>query len=221
MTSFADDNRMILNASRRKYNNSESNATVARESATESRPPVMRRNEPQKSAVAQIIDRRKKYVQKKKQEFAIENRRVIRESFEGGTNKVEYHYDEYTVKERNFPVSTVAIAFALTVIAVFLLMNFSQISKYNDMINKLDAEMAENAKTISELDMLVERQTDLSEIEEFAGERGLVKADRIDTQYINMSGSYKIVKMPSGDDGESVNTAMSGVATLLSEVFGG
>ncbi len=227
MASFADDNTMILNAARRKYNNStvvqNTSASVsapAPERKTAAKPAPCVRRKPEESAVAKFVDRWVAYARRKRQKFADENRKAIRESFAAGTNKVDYNYDEYTVRDHNFPIGTFAVAFALTVISVFLLMNYSQISKYNGMINELDSQMKESEKVISELDMLVDKQTDISEIEEYAKSNGMVKADRVETKYINMSSSYKIVKKPVGEEGENVETAMSGVLRLFDEALG-
>ena len=226
MASFADDNTMILNAARRKYNNStvvhNTSASVSAPAPerTAAKPAAYVRRKPEKSAAAKFVDRWVSYAKRKRQKFADENRKTIRESFAAGTNKVEYNYDEYTVRDHNFPIGTFAVAFALTVISVFLLMNYSQISKYNGMINELDSRMKESEKVISELDMLVDKQTDISEIEEYAKSNGMVRADRVETKYINMSSSYKIVKKPVGEEGENVETAMSGVLRLFDEALG-
>ena len=172
----------------------------------------------EKSEFSKFVDRHRRYVKRKQETFAGENRKVIREAFARGTNKANVDYDDYEVKEHNFPIAFVAIAFALTVVAVFLLLNFSQISKFNDEIHKLENEMTEDAKRISELDMLIDKNTDIAKVEEYAKSRGMIKQDRVETKYINMSSGYKIEKMPATqDDGYTISTAMSGVISLLGE----
>ena len=217
MTSFADDTRFILNARKAKYNMSVASAEVS-ETQTVQKAYVRKPAVQEKSEFSKFVDRRRRYVKRKQEAFAGENRKVIREAFERGTNKADISYDDYEVKEHNFPIAIVAIAFALTIVAVFLLLNFSQISKFNDEINKLEGEMAEDAKRISELDMLIDKNTNISEVEEYAKSRGMIKQDRVETKYINMSSGYKIEKMPATqDDGYTISTAMSGVLSLLGE----
>ena len=219
MTSFADDSRSILNARKAKYNYSasESSASMPTERAYATRQPAKKQ---EKSALSDFVDRRRRYVKRKQEAFAGENRKVIREAFERGTNKVDVSYEDYAVKEHNFPVSVVAIAFGLTIVAVFLLLNFSQISKFNDEINRLEREMAEDTKRISELDMLIDKSCDISAVEEYAKSCGMIKADRVETKYINMSSGYKIEKMPTTEaEGYTVSTAMSGVISLFDEAW--
>ena len=216
MTSFADDNRSILNARKAKYNSTDSvssakdceNANTAVGTQT-----VKRSSD---SAVSRLVDSHRKHVQRKR----AENSKAIEEAFRLGSNKERPVYEDYAVKEHNFPVGIIAIAFALTVVAVFLLLNFSQISKFNDQILRLESEMAEDTKRISELDMLIDKNTDITAIEEFAKERGMIKADRVETKYVNMSSGYKIEKMPATEDeGYTISTAMSGVISLFGEAW--
>lgn len=220
MTSFADDTRMILNARKAKYNdsmNASCGQRVAKEPAVSSeRACAVKKQE--KSELSKSVDRVKRVIKRRREVFAGENRKAIRLAFEKGTNKVHTSYDDYEVQEHNFPIAIVAIAFALTVVAVFLLLNFSQISRFNDEINRLEQEMMEDTKRISELDMLIDKNTNIAQVEEFAKSRGMIKQDRVETKYVNMSSGYKIEKMPATqDDGYTISTAMSGVLSLLGE----
>ena len=80
--------------------------------------------------------------------------------------------------------------------------------------------MAEDTKRISELDMLIDKNTDITAIEEYAKDRGMIKADRVETKYVNMSSGYKIEKMPATEEeGYTISTAMSGVISLLDEAW--
>lgn len=216
MTSFADDNRSILNARKAQYNNSipVSSESVCREKQTDSaRRPS---GGDHISAFYRLVDFRKKYMMRKSRE----NRKAIDEAFKLGANKVNTKYEDYAVKEHNSPVGILAIAFALTIVAIFLLINFSQISKFNDEINRLESEMTEDTKRISELDMLIDKNTDITAVEEYAKSRGMIKADRVETKYVNMSSGYKIEKMPATEnEGYTISTAMSGVISLFGEAW--
>ncbi len=216
MTSFADDNRSILNARKSQYNNSisVSSESVCRKEQSESA--KRSSGTDTVSAFYRLVDFRKKYVMRKSRE----NRKAIDEAFKLGANKANTEYEDYAVKEHNSPVGILAIAFALTVVAIFLLINFSQISKFNDEINRLESEMTEDTKRISELDMLIDKNTDITAIEEFAKSRGMIKADRVETKYVNMSSGYKIEKMPATEnEGYTISTAMSGVISLFGEAW--
>ncbi len=216
MTSFADDNRSILNARKVKYNNSTPVSSASTCDIPVAKPTKRPAGRKYASNFARLVDCRKRYVDRKREE----NRRAIDEAFKLGSNKAITEYEDYAVKEHNFPVGVVAIAFALTVVAVFLLLNFSQISKFNDQINQLEGEMAEDTKRISELDMLIDKNTDITAIEEYAKERGMIKADRVETKYVNMSSGYKIEKIPATEDeGYTISTAMSGVISLFGEAW--
>ncbi len=216
MTSFADDNRSILNARKDKYNNSTPVSSASTRGVCCEKPVNKPARRADNGTISRLVDCRKRYVDRKRRE----NRRAIDEAFKLGSNKATPEYEDYAVKEHNFPVGVVAIAFALTVVAVFLLLNFSQISKFNDQINRLEGEMAEDTKRISELDMLIDKNTDITAIEEYAKERGMIKADRVETKYVNMSSGYKIEKMPATEEeGYTISTAMSGVISLFGEAW--
>lgn len=167
-----------------------------------------------------FLEQYKEYSKKRNEKIAAQNRIKIREAFVTGTNKAGYSYEEYTLSEHNFPVGLVAVVFAFTVVAVFLLLNYSQISKYNDRINELKSEMETYNEEAKELDILLEKKTDLSEIEKFALENGMVGSEQIESYYVSMADSYKIEKTEDTEKEYTVSTVMSGVIKLFSEALG-
>ncbi|MBR5527936.1 MAG: hypothetical protein IKV97_02945 [Clostridia bacterium] len=218
MTSFADDNRRILNTKNRQYNRTtESLRTYsdARQTAG-----VSAQEETFGTAVRRVARRAKRAADLKNARFAVENSKTIRDTLAAGVNKVDYSYEEYAVEENNFPVSLAAIAVAVTVVAVFLLMNYSQITKYNKNINELQETMAEYNAQIAEHDILLNKKTDHSVIEKYALENGMVTSEQVSSKYVTMSDSYKIIKSNESETEVSVSTVMSGVIKLFGEVMG-
>lgn len=221
MTSFADDNRRILNAKKSQYNRTD--RTHAGPSVAPSRPvakKAVNREETLGDAVMRAAARVKKQKAAKNAEFAVTNRQTIRDSLAAGVNKVNYNYEEYSVEENNFPISLAAIAVAVTVVAVFLLLNYSQITKYNSNINRLEESLAEYNAQIAEYDILLDKKSDHSVIEAYAVENGMVTSEQITSHYVTMSDSYKIVKSDETESEVTVSTVMSGVVKLFGEVLG-
>ncbi len=229
VTSFADVNRRILKAGKSQYNNTGNRAENGRTSSVygmHSAPSVSGMSKKsvsnqRRDAVSAAIERRKKYIKKRNEKFSASNREKIREAFASGTSKTDYSYEEYTVKEHNFPIGLAAAAFAFTIVAVFLLLNYSQISKYNDRINALKSEMEAYNEEVKELDILLDKKTDLAAIEDFAEENGMVGSEQIEYHYISMSDSFKIEKTDDTEQEYTVSTVMSGVIKLFSEALGG
>lgn len=225
MTSFADDNRKILKSTNAQYNRSRN--AYAANAAPASRPvkkahaaPVDASEAPEDS-LSELIRRRKKYVARKKAAFAAKNRVRIYEAFVEGPKQVNYAYDEYTVREHNFPVSFAAVVFAFTVVAVFLLLNYSQISKYSYMINDLEDEMETYEAQRKEYEIQIDKKTDLASIEAYAEKNGMIAAEQVQSYYISMQDGFKIEKTKHPETGYTVNTVMSGVLKLFSEALGG
>lgn len=244
MTSYADDNRRLFIERNRK--NSAVCASAGRREAEnlrqsggsiQNRPEERRkttvstagsrqaiqREETLGTAVCRAVARYKKQNEEKDRKRAAENARIIRRAVDAGAKKVEYTYEDYCVKEHNFPVSFAAISIALTMIAVFLLLNYSQITKFSNDIGDLKNDMAEYNAAIAELDILINKRTDHAAIEAYAAEHGLVSSDKVASRYVSMTDSYKIEKTDGAADeaGEvSVSTVMSGVVRLFSEALG-
>lgn len=225
MTSFAQDNSGILNARKAQYNR-----TARIHNASENRIPAEKVNvlsngssqyeneyvKKLKSAYA----RRKKITERKNREFAEENRRTIVDSFRSGPESATYSYEEYRYNERNFPISFAVIAIALTMIAVFLLLNYSQISKYNNSINELKEMKADYEAQIAELDIYLDKKTDLAMIENYADANGMVTSEHLDcSNYICMSDSFKMEKCNDTETEFTIATVMSGVISLFGEAL--
>lgn len=226
MTSFAQDNTRILNMRKVQYNrtasvNKASAIRVPAEKVNASKPRVVKTTENEYAQKFKMVAaRRKKITEKKNREFASVNRKTIADSFRNGPEVVNYSYEEYKYNEHNFPVSFAVIAIALTMVAVFLLLNYSQISKYNNSINELKEMKADYEAQIAELDIYLDKKTDLSMIEKYADANGMVTAEHLDcSNYISMSDSFKMEKCNDTETEYTIGTVMSGVISLFGEAL--
>lgn len=223
MTSFAQDNARILKARKSQYNRTATcyaapENRVSAQKVRTSSPKVAENEYAQKIKKAAV--RRKKVVEQKQRAFAAENRKTIIDSFRAGPESVKYSYEEYKINEHNFPVSFAVIAVALTMVAVFLLLNYSQISKYNNSINELKEMKADYEAQIAELDIYLDKKTDLAIIEQYADANGMVTSEHLDcSSYISMSDSFKMEKCTETETEYTIGTVMSGVITLFGEAL--
>lgn len=234
MTSYADDNRFVF-ASRNKAATIQKaeNPTRRRENTPYAEKPTAyerkrvatagERTPTVRQELRMVAERCHRAAERRDQKRAIENEKVIRRAFARGTKKVSYNYEDYAVEEHNFPISFVAIAAALTLITVFLLLNYSQITKFNNDMNDLKSDMAEYNAEIAQYDILIGKKTDHASIEQYAQNHGLVSSDKVISRYVTMSDNYKIEKTDgaASDDGYTVSTVMSGVVRLFGEALGG
>lgn len=222
-----DDNRSILNKRKSQYNvNAETPAQPVRESAPSSSATVSRtvNGASRKTAediITDAIVRRKRYVKRRNEKFARQNRETVKKAIAEGPQKVKYSYDEYTVSERNVPFGFLAIALALTLVAVFLLLNYSQISKYNTKINELNNDISSYEEETKQLSILLDKNCDFEDIEAYAKENGMIGSEQIESCYISMADSFKIENTADKEEeGYIFSTVMSGVIKLFSEVLG-
>ena len=168
------------------------------------------------------VKRCRKAQERRDRKRASENEKIIRKAFAGGVKKVSYNYEDYAVEEHNFPISFAAVTAALTLIAVFLLLNYSQITKFNNDMSDLKTDMEQYNAEIAQYDILIGKKTDHASIEQYAYDNGLVSSDKVISRYVTMSDSYKIEKTDgaASDDGYTVSTVMSGVVRLFGEALG-
>ncbi len=224
MASFTDDNRRILNSRKSQYNRntekvSDDTATVQAPSAKPHRAQTSSKSS--EEIIAEAIARRKRYIKRRNDKFAKENRVKVRNALAYGPEKVNYSYDEYTVAERSIPFGFLAVALALTLVAMFLLLNYSQISKYNTKINDLKNDIASYEEETKQLSLLLDKNCDFEEIEAYAKQNGMIGSEQIECCYISMADSFKIENTADErEDGYIVSTVMSGVFKLFSEVLG-
>lgn len=220
MTSFVEGNTRILNSKIEQYNRSMRTEEVCRAVSANARAREASDEASLSTVIKAVAKKRKKAVDKKNAAFAAENREIIRESIEKGSSKVRYSYEEYKYNDHNFPIGLAAIALVLTIVCVFLLLNYSQITQYTNSINKLESQKAEYFAEIAELDIMLDKKTDLAAIEKYALDNGMVTSEHIEaSHYINMSDSYKIEKSYETEHEFAVSTVMSGVVKLFGEAF--
>lgn len=235
MTSYADDNRSLFTARNRKYAVSYSSSeakcptqspscsrTETTHTATTQRPRTATRSNETQSTLGVFWKQYRDAVDEHDKKVAAKNAKTIAGAMRAGVKKVDYSYDDYAVEEHNFPISFAALAVAFTVIVVFLLLNWSQITKYTNDIFDLKSEMTSYSAEIAEYEILLGKRTDHTTVEAYASAAGLVSSDKVESRYVSMTDNYKLEKANGAQDGGyTVSTAMSGVIRLFSEALGG
>lgn len=219
MASYNEDNRNILNGRKSQYNRTSAN-TAASASSYSGNTKRANANLTGEDIIAEVIARRRRYIKRRNDKFAKENRVAVRKALAQGPEKVSYSYDEYSISERSIPFGFLAVCLALTLVAVFLLLNYSQISRYNTKINNLKSDIASYEEETKQLSILLDKNCDFEDIEAYAIENGMIGSEQIESQYISMADSFKIEHTPDDeDDGYIISTVMSGVIKLFSEVL--
>ena len=224
MASFTDDSRKILNRRKSQYNVNVSDVSENVKAPSSSSAPSRRVQNTHRTAediIAETIERRRRAVKRRNDKFAKQNRVNVREALAQGPEKVNYSYDEYTVSEKSIPFGFLAVALALTLVAVFLLLNYSQISRYNTKINEIKSDIAAYEEETKQLSILIDKNCDFEDIEAFAKENGMIGSEQVESHYISMADSFKIENTADKEeDGYIISTVMSGVIKLFSEVLG-
>lgn len=226
MASFTDDNARILNSRKSQYNRNTENVKYNTSNVSSSASEKLRRTQTSvksgEEIIAEAIARRKRYIKRRNDKFAKENSVKVRKALACGPEKVNYSYDEYTVTERSLPFGFLAVALALTLVAMFLLLNYSQISKYNTKINDLKNDIASYQEETKQLSILLDKNCDFEKIEAYAKKNGMIGSEQIESYYISMADSFKIENTADEkEDGYIISTVMSGVLKLFGEVLGG
>ena len=233
MTSYADDNRFVFASRSRKTPKKNTAESIRRREeptraarpahVTEAVRTVPQSNTPSVAdELLLAVKRCRKAQEHRDRKRASENEKIIRKAFAKGVKKVSYNYEDYAVEEHNFPISFAAVTAALTLIAVFLLLNYSQITKFNNDMSDLKTDMARDNAEIAQYDILIGKKTDHASIEQYAYDHGLVSSDKVISRYVTMSDNYKIEKTDgtASEDGYTVSTVMSGVVRLFGEALG-
>lgn len=127
-----------------------------------------------------------------------------------------------TVRKRRqerapFPLGIVLVLGVITVLFLFMMMNYAEIDKYNGEITSLKREVASLQAEQKKLDVRLENKNDRLLFEQYATEQlGMVKSDSLDKHIVNL-GSTDKTEILSYEDGKE-----SGFGYLLSglaEVF--
>lgn len=156
----------------------------------------------------------------KRREFAKNNRNVIDSTLKAGPKKVENEFHDYTeTTGARVPMSVITVAGLLTLIAVFFLLNCSQITKYNNEITSLKEGITQYEAQRAELVIALDRKIDLAMVEVYAKENGMVKTEKLPVMYLDMTTDYKIERISEPETEYAVSTVMSGVAQLFKEAF--
>lgn len=158
--------------------------------------------------------------ERQKNEFAKSNKKVIDNALKAGPKKIEKDFVDYKATETAaVPMTVVVIAGLLTLIAIFFLLNCSQITKYNNEINSLKTQITQYEAERAELVISLDKKIDLARVEQYAKENGMVKTEKLPVMYLDMTTDYKIERISEPETEFAVSTVMSGVAQLFKEAF--
>jgi cell division protein FtsL len=219
MSSFIEENSNILNGRKSQYNRNTAQTASSGSQPRRSANTSQRRNSDE--IIAEALERRRRYVKRRNEKFAKENSVAVRKALACGPEKINYSYDEYTVSEKSIPFGFLAVALALTLVAIFLLLNYSQISKYNTKINNIKSDIASYQEETKQLSILLDKNCDFEKVEAFAKKNGMIGSEQIESYYISMADSFKIENTADEEeDGYIISTVMSGFIELFSEVLG-
>lgn len=101
-----------------------------------------------------------------------------------------------------FPWSVVAVAFIITSLFLFMMMNYAEVDKYRSEIAGLDNKIATMQKTQDELEVTLSNKYDLKDIKNYASdELGMVPGDQLRHHVITIDQEDK-TEMHAYDDGE-------------------
>ncbi|PKM61835.1 MAG: hypothetical protein CVU97_06680 [Firmicutes bacterium HGW-Firmicutes-21] len=108
-------------------------------------------------------------------------------------------------KEKSpFPIAIVFTSVIVTVLFLFMMMNYAEIDKYNNEIGKLDAKITRLKNDEYNLSIKLDKKDDLVEIEKFATtELGMVKKETLPRKHISLLPNDKgeIIKYDDGEEG--------------------
>lgn len=129
-----------------------------------------------------------------------------------------------TVKKKErapFPFATIAFLAAITVLFLFLMMNYAEIDKYNSSVTDLKNEVAALQNEQKELEVKLENKDDRAAFEQYAIEQlGMVKAGSLNRYYISLNPSDKteiVEDVPETEGG--FGFLLSGLAEVLRDFW--
>ena len=120
-----------------------------------------------------------------------------------------------------FPLGMILILAVITVLFLFMMMNYAELDQYNSEITELKNEVAQLRTEKDKLSDRLEGRDDRTFYEEYAVEQlGMVKADSLDKYFVTLSPEDKTVIMEY-DDGEEggFGYLLSGLAEVLKGFF--
>jgi len=128
----------------------------------------------------------------------------------------------YAKKEKApFPVAFVLGIVTLTVLLLFLMMNYAEVDRYNGSIADLKSQLTDLQKEADKLEQRLDRKDDLIYVEEYASEKlGMVKSTDLQRVSVTLIGQddADIYKYDDGNDG-GLGVLLSGFGKVIRNFF--
>lgn len=124
-------------------------------------------------------------------------------------------------ERKPFPLGMIFILAVITVLFLFMMMNYAELDQYNGEITGLKNEVAQLRAEKDKLSDRLEGRDDRTSYETYAVEQlGMVKADSLDKYFVTLSPEDKTVIMEY-DDGEDSGFGylLSGLAEVVKGFF--
>ncbi len=126
-------------------------------------------------------------------------------------------------KERKpFPLGIVLVLTVITVLFLFMMMNYAEIDQYNSEIRDLRNQLGELQNQQKKLEVRLENKDDRAAFEQYAIEElGMVKADSLNKYIITLSPDDKTEIMEYEEEKESgFGYLLSGLSEVVRGFFG-
>lgn len=124
-------------------------------------------------------------------------------------------------ERKPFPIGVVLVLLMITVLLLFLMMNYAEIDSYNSEIGSLQRQVSNLRAEQKKLEVRLDNKNDRVAFEQYATEQlGMVKADSLN-KYIVSIGSEDKTEIMEYDDGETngFGYLLSGLAEVLKGFF--
>ncbi len=210
MTYYEDNNRNIFRNGNIQYNNGIKNGSGVRNDISETASEAVRR-----------IRAEKRKAETKRQIRARQDYIKAREEVSKQTQNDAVQYIDMKEKKNPISVSFVFMSIILTVVIMFLVLNYSEISEYTNDVNSLKTQVAELETEKSRLEVSLDKKTNLEQIENTVSSLGMVKSEKLAKKYISSGLGEKIEKSSGGEDEYNISAMMSGFTKLFKDVVRG
>ncbi len=128
----------------------------------------------------------------------------------------------YAKKDKTpFPIAFVLGIITLTVLLLFLMMNYAEVDRYNGSIADLKSQLTDLQKEADKLEQRLDRKDDLVYVEEYASEKlGMVKSTDLQRISVTLIGQddADIYKYDDGKEG-GLGVLLSGFGRVIRNFF--
>lgn len=129
-----------------------------------------------------------------------------------------------TMRKKNkspFPLGVVLSAVLMTVVALFMMMNYAEIDRYNSDIADMKSQLTDLQNEATKLEQRLDRKNNLVYIEDYATEKlGMVKSNELTRINITLidKDEGEIVKYNDGNEG-GMGILLSGFGEVIRNFF--